>query len=168
MVMENYLPSPVRRAGTVLTLLCAGLLCGCGGPKVKLPDQSQQATISGKVTLDGTKPAPLNSSVVFYCTDKGAIVSGTVDAAGSYTIQTADKSIGIPAGKYKVTVRPPEAAAVKVGSDDYKSKMMPGGAKTEEPKSVIPAKFQNLADTKIELEIKPGANPNVDLDLSKL
>ena len=169
MAIENYLPSPSRRGGTVLTLLCAGILCGCGGaPAVKLPDPAQQATISGKVTLDGTKPAPVNASVVFSCTEKGAIVSGKVDALGSYTIQAAQKSIGIPAGKYQVMIRPPEEPPVKMDSEEYKKRMMSGGAKKEEPKSDIPAKFHSFDTSKIELDIKPGANPNVDLDLSKL
>jgi hypothetical protein len=168
MVNDNCLRAPVVGIRTFVTLLCAGFLCGCGGPAAKVPDASQQATISGKVTLDGTKPAPVDTSVVFFCADKGATVSGKVDALGSYTIQAADKSIGIPAGRYQVMIRPAEKPPAQMGSDDYKKAMMGGGAKTEEPKSDIPAKFHAFDTSKIVLEIKPGANANTDLDLSKL
>lgn len=165
--MDRCFPRPLRRAGIVLTLLCSGLLCGCGGgPKAKVPDPSQQATISGKVTLDGTAPAGLDTSVVFYCSEKGATAGGKLDALGSYSVKAADPSIGVPAGRYQVMVNPPAPPAVDMSSDDYKKKMMSGGAPPEAPKSNIPEKFNAYATSNITLEIKPGAN-TIDLDLSK-
>ena len=90
-----------------------------------------------------------------------------VDLMGSYSIRPADKVIGLPAGRYQFTIRPPEAAPVQVGTDDYKKRMMGGGnAPPAEAKSDIPAKFVS-PDPKHVLEIKAGAN-TIDLDLSKL
>jgi hypothetical protein len=166
--MDRCFPRPLRRAGIVLTLLCSGLLNGCGGgPPVKVPDASQQATISGKVTLDGTKPAGVDSSVVFYCPEKGATAGGKLDALGSYSVKAADASIGVPAGRYQVMVNPPSAPAVDMNSEEYKKKMMSGGGAPEAPKSDIPAKFNSYTTSNIVLEIKPGPN-TIDLDLSKL
>lgn len=153
---------------TVLLLFCASLVCGCGDGGSKTFDASQQATISGKVTLDGSKPAPLDSSITFYSAEKGANASGKVDALGSYSVKALDKVIGLPAGRYQVTVRPAEAPPAKVGTDDYKKSMMMGGsAPKEAPKSDIPEKFYAMDKTPIVLEVKPGAN-TIDLDLSKL
>lgn len=153
---------------TVLSLICASLVCGCGDSASKTFDASQQATISGKVTLDGSKPVPLDSNISFYCAEKGANASGKVDAIGSYSVKALDKVIGLPAGRYKITVRPAEAPPAKVGTDDYKKTMMMGGtAPKEEAKSDIPDKFHAMDKTPIVLEVKPGAN-TIDLDLSKL
>lgn len=166
--MDRCFPRPLRRAGIALTLLCSGLLCGCGGgPQAKVPDASQQATISGKVTLDGTAPAGLDSTVVFYCTEKGATAGGKLDALGNYSVKAADPSVGVPAGRYQVMVNPPPAPTVDMSSEEYKKRMMSGGGAPEAPKSDIPAKFNTYATSNIVLEIKPGAN-TIDLDLSKL
>lgn len=167
MVMENISLSPLHRFGAAVLVL-SGLVCiGCG-PAGKVPDKSQQATISGKVTLDGSKPAPADTNVVFFCGEKGATVSGKVDALGSYNIKAGDRSVGIPAGRYQVMIRPGDPPAAAVGTDDYKKAMMGGGATTKpESTSPIPAKFHAFDTAKIALEVKPGNN-TFDLDLSKL
>ncbi|MBS0202796.1 MAG: hypothetical protein JSS49_07855 [Planctomycetes bacterium] len=166
-MMNKFIFSPVPRRGAVMAMLVLGLACGCGSSEKK-PDASQQATISGKVTLDGSKPAPVDTDVVFYCSEKNATVAGRVDALGNYSVKAGDKSIGIPAGRYQVMVRPPAPPAPKVGTDDYKAMMMSGGAaKPAESASVIPTKFQAFDTSKIVLEVKAGNNP-IDLDLSKL
>jgi hypothetical protein len=142
---------------------------GCG-PSVKAPDPSKQATISGKITLDGSKPAPVDSNVVFYLTEKSTIVAGKVDVLGNYSAKPAEKETGIPAGRYQVMIRPPEPPAANVNNkDEYNKMMMQGGAaaKPEPIKSDIPGKFHAFDTSKIVLEIKPGPN-TIDLDLSKL
>ena len=151
-----------------MALLCAGLICSGCGPAAKTPDASQQATIAGKVTLDGSKPIPVDSNIVFFCAEKNATISGKADALGAYTVRAGDKGVGIPAGRYQVMVRPPEAPPAKVGSDDYQKMMMSGGvAKKAESNSDIPLKFHAFDTSKIVLEIKAGNN-TIDLDLSKL
>ena len=86
---------------------------GCG-PSVKAPDPSKQATISGKITLDGSKPAPVDSSIVFYLTEKSTIVAGKLDVLGNYSAKPSEKATGIPAGRYQVMIRPPEPPALDV------------------------------------------------------
>lgn len=156
------------RASRVGLAICGvWIFSGCGGGAAKTFDAAQQATISGKVTLDGSKPIPLDSVVQFSNLEKGATGAAKVDLMGSYSIRPADKVIGLPAGRYQFTIRPPEAAPVQVGTDDYKKRMMGGGnAPPAEAKSDIPAKFVS-PDPKHVLEIKAGAN-TIDLDLSKL
>ena len=91
--------STCRRVASGLCVMSALFTAvGCG-PSVKAPDPSKQATISGKITLDGSKPAPVDSNVVFYLTEKSTIVAGKVDVFGNYSAKPAEKATGIPAGR---------------------------------------------------------------------
>lgn len=151
-------------------LVCASLICGCGGPKEKTPNASEQATISGTVTLDGTKSVAPDTRVEFYNTEKAATALGKVDALGNFSLRATDKSVGIPAGRYQVMIQPPatEAAPASMTSDDYKKMMMQGGAAAP-PKSdsEIPIKLHSQTTSKAFLEITPGQN-KLSLDISKL
>jgi hypothetical protein len=168
MTMENFGLPPVRLTSAFLALFLAGFAGGCGGGAPKTFDAAAQATITGKVTLDGSKPVPLDSTITFYCAEKAATATAKVDALGSYSIKAQEKAIGVPGGRYKITVRPAEATPAQVGTDDYKKSMMSGAtAAKQEIKSDIPSKFNALDTTPIVLEIKPGPN-TIDIDLSKL
>ena len=144
--------------------------CGSGAAKV---DTSTQATVSGSITNDA-KPVTPESSVVFFCPDLSATAAGTLDVLGKYSLRAADPKVGIPAGRYKVMVRPPEPPAPKITDQEAYKKMMMGGppAGNVAPKPAnrapdIPEKFQSLDSSGITLEIKPGPN-TIDLDLAKL
>lgn len=166
-IKDFHLLPRIRFTGILLASQCIVAVIGCGGAPSKTFDAAQQATISGKVTLDGSKPIPLDSTVAFYCAEKAATGAGKVDALGSYSIKAQDKIIGLPAGRYQVTVRPAEAPPAQVGTDDYKKMMMQSGSTAKaEVKSDIPTQFHAIDTTKIVLEVKPGAN-TIDLDLSK-
>ncbi len=155
------------RVEALLLVFCAVMVASGCGPAVKVPDASKQAQISGKVMLDDKKTVPMDTTIVFYNTEQSATVAGKVDALGNYSLRPADKSVGIPAGRYQVMVRPPEPPAVSMGqTDDYK-KMMTTTTTKEPAKSEIPAKFHAFDTSKIILEIQPGPN-KIDLDLSKL
>jgi hypothetical protein len=143
--------------------------CSDGAPK---PDASTMASISGSVMVDG-KPVTKDSNIAFYCPDKGATAAGKIDALGKFSLTAADAKIGMPAGRYQVMIRPPDAPPVKIGTDDYK-KMMMGGTTTggmpqkpPERATDIPSKFHDYATSEVELEVKPGPN-TFDLDLAKL
>lgn len=157
------------RVDAILLIFCAEMIFSGCGPAAKVPDASKQAQISGKVTLDGSKPVPLDSTIVFFNTEKSATVAGKVDALGNYSLRPADKSVGIPAGRFQVMVRPPDPPMVSMGqNDDYKKMMStPASTKKEPSKTEIPAKFHAFDTSKIILEIQPGSN-KIDLDLSKL
>jgi hypothetical protein len=97
----------------------------------------------------------------------GANASGKVDAMGSFTARSIDKSVGIPAGRYQVSIRPAPPPQPKMGTKEYEAAMMSGGSmKKEEVKSDIPSKFHSFDTSDIKLEIAPGPN-KIDLDLSK-
>lgn len=170
MLNEKRFRNSCRGLGTFAALVCAGLVGGCG-PAEKTPKPAEQATISGSVTVDGTKKVATDTEVEFFCTEKGATLLGRVDALGKFSLRATDKSVGVPAGRYQVMIRPPApvaAAAPQGNSEDYKKMMMQGAAaappKTE---SDIPLKFHSQNTSKLFLEAKAGPN-TFDLDLSKL
>jgi len=157
-------------------LVVAGLLAGCGesGPT------TTQATVSGTVSIDGT-PVEMDSAVTFFSENEGANAGGKVDSIGNYNLKAGDPKIGIPVGRYKVTVRPAAASimtdtmgnVVGADSDQYK-KMMGAPAAVARPKagaksntSKIPEEFQNQNTTTIVIESSPGPN-KLDFDLGKL
>lgn len=145
------------------------LFAGCGGPTGPVDPQAQ---VSGTVTNNG-KPLTLGSLVVFFNSQKGLTLTGTVDSLGSYSLTAADPKVGVPAGRWEVSVKPPVTPVVEMSnSDDYK-KMMQGGG----PKSVasskpgtapdIPEKFNNPKTSGLVFEVKPGPN-TFSFDLAKL
>jgi hypothetical protein len=148
-------------------------MSGCGDGKSK-PSASAMATISGSVTINA-KPIAQDSHVIFFCADKGATAAGKIDALGKFSLQEADPTIGIPAGRYQVMIRPPDPPPMKMGTDDYKKMMGAGAApgssgvppQPVEKPSEIPAKYQDFVSSTLALEVKVGAN-TFDIDLAKL
>lgn len=161
----------MRLIGTLLFSLVTVSLVGCGGGPSGPTDP--QAEVSGSVMNNG-KPVTLDSRVVFFNEEKGLTLTGKVDSLGKYTLSAGDPKIGIPAGRYTVSITPPVAAVVEVnqGSQDYMKMMQASGAKAAPPKAEntapdIPEKFRDPKTSKLVFEIKPGAN-TFDFDLSKL
>jgi len=140
--------------------------CNKGGPAQPSTPAAERAQVSGSVTYDG-KPVPLDSSVTFYCKAKDATASGKVDTLGHYSLSPAVESKGIPAGRYEVMIRPPEAEAPPVGSEQYTKIMMSGKGTAPPEVKEIPKQFHTLATSGIVLEVKPGPN-TFDFDLAKL
>ena len=145
---------------------------GCGEAKKK-PDASTMATVSGSVSING-KSVAQESHVIFFNSEKAATAAGKTDALGKFTLKEADPSIGIPAGRYQVMIRPPDPPPLQVGSDDYKKMMTAGAApvaggppKPAERISEIPSKYHDFLTSKIALEVKVGPN-TFDIDLGKI
>lgn len=167
---------PIRGAGrtwqpgwgaALLTLVAVVATSGCGGgtdPYQQTPE-GERAKVSGAVSYDG-KPIPLDSNVIFYNKEKAATAAGKVDTLGNYTLSPSVEKVGIPVGRYQVMIRPPEAPAAEVGSEDYKKAMMGQAKKVAMPKE-IPEKFHALETSGIVLEVKAGEN-KFDFDLAKL
>jgi hypothetical protein len=160
----------MRFLDSVVLCCVAGVVFGCGGAS---GPSDPQAQVSGKVTNDG-KPVTLDSRVVFFNAEKGLTLTGPIDSLGNYSLTPADPKIGVPAGRYTVTIMPPVAAVVEVsqGSPDYKKMMMTGGGVGAPPKASnaapdIPDKFRDAKTSKLVFEVKAGAN-TFDMDLSKL
>lgn len=161
-----------RQFVTYLTLFSASLaLTGCNGNPNERKPAAAQGQVSGSV-LNGGKPVKTDSQIIFESTEKSAMAAGKIDSLGKFSLTAADPNVGIPAGQYSVTVRPPQAEAapsVDPSSDAYKTKMMQGGSSVAPPKSDsdIPEKFQSMATTTLKLDVKAGPN-TFDIDFAKL
>ncbi|MBN9122593.1 MAG: hypothetical protein J0I06_26170 [Planctomycetes bacterium] len=129
----------------VLVLLAAG--CGPDGPKC--------VPVSGKVTLDGGKvPGP---GFIYFTTDgsgkEGISRPGTAefDTEGNYRAMTFAPGDGLLPGKYLLRV------------DCWKTAPNLEGKPTV---SFLPQRYQNAAQSKLELTVEPGAKPvtyNIEL-----
>ena len=116
---------------------------GCGEVEKKPTDP--QASVTGSVTNNGANVTP-DTSIVFFCTEKSATAAGLVDSLGKFALKPGVGSIGIPAGRYQVMVRPPDPPAPAVGTKEYED-IMSGKAKKPEPAKDVPsAKQQKPTD----------------------
>ena len=154
----------MRRWPTFLLLATIASFVASGCEKEALPT-GPQASISGTVTYDG-KPITLDSDVVFHCNDKDATAAGKIDSLGKYSLSPGIKSIGIPAGRYQIMIRPPELPAPAIGTKEYEDQMSSKTKKPEPPKD-IPQQFQQFDKSGLVVEVKAGPN-TFDLDLAKL
>lgn len=150
-----------------LTLAATFAIAGCNSNPNERKPSTDQAQISGSILNNG-KPVTVDSQVTFESSEKSAVAIGKVDALGKFSLTAVDSTIGIPAGRYSVTVRAPEKPSEPVGSEAYKAKMMQGGNMAAPPKSTdIPESVQSMTSTPLKLEVKAGAN-TFDIDLAKL
>jgi hypothetical protein len=157
----------------IMVSFCLALMAicvGCGGPTGPVGPQSQ---VNGTVTNNG-KPVTLNSQIVFFNAENGLTLSGSLDSLGKYALTPADPKLGVPAGRYAVSILPPPTQIVEAnqGSKDYAKMMQAGGATVAPPAADasapdIPEKFRDAKTSKLVFEVKEGPN-TFDLDLSKL
>ena len=154
----------------LLGALCGFVLfsVGCGGPTGPVDPQAQ---VSGTVTNNG-KPVTLGSQVVFTNSEKGLTLTGILDSLGNYSLTPADPKIGVPAGRWEVSIKPPVAPPVEMSTGADYQKMMQGGPKSvagSKPATAkdIPEKFNNPKTSGLVFEVKAGPN-TFSFDLSKL
>ena len=169
MSIESPIRSCKQLVSCMALLSACALFSACSGPAAKKPVAGEQAVVSGSVMNDG-KAITVDSVISFECAEKSAFATGKIDALGKFSLKAGDATVGIPAGRYRVMVRGPEAATVPVGSDAYKN-MMSAPAQLAKPESTapdIPTKFTAYDTSNISLELKPGADNKIDLDLAKL
>jgi hypothetical protein len=116
------------------------LLAGCG---------RSAATVSGKVTLDGQ---PLTKGeIAFYPGENGALVLGSIDGNGNYTLSTGTAK-GLAPGKYQVTI---VANDVLEPTQKFASPV---------PKLITPAKYSTASTSGLTAEVTAGSNTkNFDL-----
>lgn len=157
---------PRSRLAPLVALLLSSLMIaatGCGEREAKPTDP--QASVSGSITNNGANVTP-ESSVVFFCKEKNATAAGLVDSLGKFALKPGVGSIGIPAGRYQVAIRPPDPPAPALGTKEYED-FMSGKVKRPEPAKDIPAVFGAFDSSGISVEVKSGEN-NFDFDLAKL
>lgn len=157
----------MRCFSSLTVLFLATLVSGCGGGATG--PVGPQSQVSGTVTNDG-KPVTLDSQVVFFNSEKGLTLTGTLDSLGKYSLTPADPKVGVPAGRYQVSIKPPVVPVIQMdpSSTEY-AKMMEGGdTATSTPVAVdIPEKFSDPKTSGLVFEVKEGPN-TYDFDLSKL
>lgn len=129
---------PALRVISLLGAVCLVAFTGCS---------RYESSVSGKVTLDGE---PLKSgTVVFYpAAGSGAAAYGSVQADGSYTLDTG-ASGGLAAGEYVVTV---------VATTGPQPGFLFG-------KMLTPERYGNVKTTDLKFTVKKGGN-KIDLPLS--
>jgi hypothetical protein len=117
------------------------ILSGCGS-KVSVND------IPGSVSVDGK--APEGAVVMFHPMDASVpnVATGQTGADGKFRVNY-DKKVGIPAGKYKVTVVWPDPASKPTESQ----KMM--GIAPDAP-DLLGGKYASKASTPLEMEVTSG------------
>jgi hypothetical protein len=107
--------------------------------------------VAGKVTLNGTPVS--QGRISFNDASQGIFMTADLRPDGSYEIVRAEGR-GLPPGTYRVAIAPP-AIDLPVGSSS---------AAPPQPPSAIPAKYQDVATSGLELSVQPEANVyNVDL-----
>jgi hypothetical protein len=129
----------------VILLTVAFAALGCGKEKRNL------ATVTGKVTYHGK---PLSFGAVIFQPEGGQFAVGEIQPDGTFEMVTANEGKGAVVGKNGVRVNCFEKPA---GSK-------PGGERAL-GKSLIPEKYSSCATSGITVDVKPGTNEPVILEL---
>ncbi|MEN6407055.1 MAG: hypothetical protein ABFC77_11360 [Thermoguttaceae bacterium] len=119
---------------------------GCGGKRGR-----ELAPVSGKVTYQGK---PLQFGTVLFQPDRGQYAVGKIRQDGSFQMMTPGEGDGAPIGKHcvRITCREKQNSDRTVGE-------RPLG------ELLIPEKYNSCATSGITVEVRPGANDPVILDL---
>jgi hypothetical protein len=105
LAVERYCRAGWRDSWRGVTALAALLVAGCGGANTLYP-------VGGTVYLDGQPAKELaGGTVTFNSGELHKSASGQIHADGTYRLGSLRQDDGVLAGKYEVTVAPPEAAA---------------------------------------------------------
>jgi hypothetical protein len=129
---------PVCRIGLLFALL---LVCGCGDGTAK---------VSGTVTLDGT---PLEQGSISFLPINGNVkTTGGEIKAGQYVVQ-------VPLGPMKVCINSGKAVG-KIKLYDT-----PNSRERTRFVELLPAKYSDIEQTELRLEIPPGDTVK-DFDLT--
>jgi hypothetical protein len=137
----------IVNCGAGVAFSCAALqilLVGCNS-------SSQEAQVSGRVTLDGSRIGL--GMIVFAPVANGKPATGSIAADGSYDIKTSHE-FGLAPGKYKVAVSIREMP-----------KNVQRGDQPPPGKLLIPAKYEQSAASGLEYDVTPGNN-TIDINLT--
>jgi len=145
-------------------------VAGCGGKNISY------ATVSGVVTHNGT---PVDGArVIFHPTAEvdgkaGNSYGSLTDSSGKYLIAATDRSPGLPAGVYKVTITKYEG---KTGSGGGSEAMDAGQVDAQlvdssatggkgGPVNLLPREYAQPTSTKLSATLDSGKNENVNFTL---
>jgi hypothetical protein len=112
--------------------------CGCGGSQQVIEGRT---IVSGTVTLDGT---PLKGGSITFTSREDSILSKTVNIGSD--------------GKYQSDRAPTGYSGISIETESLQF----GNAAAYVP---IPGRYTSAATSGLEVDLKPGANENVDFAL---
>jgi len=146
-VLMIFFRYPLRLFLVVLGLF---LFAGCEGETAPL------APVSGKVSYQN-QPLPRGTIVFVPDADRGnngPLAQGTIQAGGSYTVQTDGKAGAVP-GWYRVTV-------IAVETSISYSPGRPSSA----PRSLVPERYRDPQLSDLACEVKPGRENTINFNLT--
>jgi hypothetical protein len=129
----------VERIVASLALIVGATACGGCAP-------GEQATVSGKVTLDGR---PLDRGVVTFVNalEKSSPgISGQIESDGTYHVQIG-QSGEVVAGEYAVQVDARQASHPR-----------PDGAPPAPGESLLPLRYSQIETSGLRYHVRPGTN----------
>jgi len=121
---------------------------GCGTP------QESPGVVKGRVVNQG-KPIT-DANIYFEKADADHSVFANLQTDGTFHLKT-NVSAGLPAGSYKIAVRPDPGKMVILVGDESKKLNHP----------LIPERFMDAATSGLKAEVRPGENPPFEFDLGK-
>ena len=117
-------------------------------------DRSYDATLTGKVTIDGTLAD--HGKISFFPTDGNEVFVGMIESDGTYVVVPGrpnpvdSEEGGINSGEYAVTAQI-NAFVAKEDLSEWDAPRTPG-------KSLIAAKYSRKAKSDLKVNVKPGPN----------
>ena len=141
-------------SGCVVLLVCTLFIGGCTGGDVS--PMKNLVPVSGTVTFEGE---PLEEGMVTFAPEDpgGQPAIGKI-SNGRFTMATTASSPGVIAGKYKVRIE----SNLDSGAGDLPP--LKAGDVPVRPKSLIPAKYNDINTSGLQLEVSKGmAAPSWDL-----
>lgn len=138
-------------------------LSGCGADRPK--DLPKLYPITLQFTQGGAPCA--SASVSLISLDGGKwVIGGSTDASGNLQPKTHGQYPGVPAGKYRITVRKTEQEEPKsnsAGSDPMASMMTP----VVDSYNLIDTQYASRKDSPLEIEVGTGKNTYEPFDLGE-
>ncbi|WLD12567.1 carboxypeptidase-like regulatory domain-containing protein [Planctellipticum variicoloris] len=150
----------VRRLAVIVLLCAAG--CGGGG------DNTPRYPASGTVLLEG---APVDGAVVAFSREDGnATAVAMTDEMGQFQLNVPPGKRGVPAGKYRISVRKSSVAPTykepttfEEMEKEHKAGVKPGPPPA--PKLGVPARYGDPATSLLTEEVTPTGKNEFTIQL---
>jgi hypothetical protein len=140
---------------TMLSMLLAGLLTGCGSSRN--PEWADTVPVSGSVTYNGS---PVEGASVTFrpdsSQDRGAV--GVTDASGQFRLMTYEPNDGAIPGSFRVTIE----KTVLEGAIETDDSLAPP-AKTRD---LLPVRYKNVDTSGLSAEVEEGEEKEFPFELS--
>lgn len=151
-------------SGQISTLLMLVGIAGCGAKGDGMP----RFPASGTVLLEG---APIDGAVVAFSREDGkATAVAMTDEMGQFQLNMPPGKDGVPAGKYRVSVRKSSSAPVSKEPTTFEEmeREHKAGKKPEPPpppKLGVPARYGDPATSQLTEEVSPSGKNEFTIQL---